>query len=283
MPFRGKCTVSLSRIWWLQMTCFINVFLSSIQTWLNALHQRLLKKGGDKIYMVSNQQHKLVICVLKWLNQDCKLLNCVYRWVCFILSTSQAPQKTMCVVSWHTQHLIKYCFMLLLLSLITRHTLATPPVFLPLKRSIRPCNDVSVMEIVMKLPFIQQVLLKLVWLTALFKTVKYSTEDAPLWCSPWPIWCEIFMQDSFRNMFLTTKICKLPFASRTEQTGKQTDPTVVHDKFQYLHFSVTSKCTRLNKIRMNMEHSSGFVLQKETVSHPQNIWSAVTWTPSMEL
>lgn len=30
----------------------------------------------------------------------------------------------------------------------------------------------------------------------------------------WPSWCEIFIYDSFRNMFLTTTTRKLPFASR---------------------------------------------------------------------
>lgn len=55
-------------------------------------------------------------------------------------------------------------------------------------------------------------------------------------------------------------------------------PTAVPDKFQYLHFSMPSKCSRLNKGRMNRVQSSCFVLQRETVPHPQNIWSAVTWT-----
>lgn len=59
-------------------------------------------------------------------------------------------------------------------------------------------------------------------------------------------------------------------------------PTTVLDKFQYLHFSVASKCSRLNRGRLDMEQSSCFVLQKETVPHPQNIWSAITWILSME-
>lgn len=55
-------------------------------------------------------------------------------------------------------------------------------------------------------------------------------------------------------------------------------PTAVLDKFQYLHFSVAPKCSRLNRGRLNMEQSSCFVLQKETVPHPQNILSTVTWS-----
>lgn len=45
--------------------------------------------------------------------------------------------------------------------------------------------------------------------------LKCSTDGATLWFVPSPSWCEIFMLDSFRNMFLTTKICKLPFARQT--------------------------------------------------------------------
>ena len=59
-------------------------------------------------------------------------------------------------------------------------------------------------------------------------------------------------------------------------------PANALDKFQYLHFSLVSKRCRLNRRRRNVEQSSCFVLQKEAVSHPENIWSIVTWSLSME-
>lgn len=64
-------------------------------------------------------------------------------------------------------------------------------------------------------------------------------------------------------MFLTPEVCKLPFASQFWLRL----PTAVCDKFQYLHFSVALKRSRLNRGSLNMEQSSRLVLQKESVPH----------------
>lgn len=45
--------------------------------------------------------------------------------------------------------------------------------------------------------------------------------------------------------------------------------TTVLTKFQYLHFSVALRCCSLHSERLNMEQSCHFVLQKETVPHPE--------------
>lgn len=66
-------------------------------------------------------------------------------------------------------------------------------------------------------------------------------------------------------MFLTPEVCKLPFASQFWLWL----PTAVCDKFQYLHFSVALKCSRLNRGSLNMEQCSCLVLQKGSVPHPE--------------
>lgn len=65
---------------------------------------------------------------------------------------------------------------------------------------------------------------------------------------------------------------RVPFDSLTPTTA------AFQDQFQYLHFSVSPKCGRLNKGRISTQQSSVFVLQKETVPLHQSTWSARSWT-----
>lgn len=61
-------------------------------------------------------------------------------------------------------------------------------------------------------------------------------------------------------MFLLAEVCKLPFASRSSTP-------VPNNNFQYLHFSVASKCSG----GLSGETSSPLVLRRNASCHPPSI------------